>query len=231
MKESLARWQANFYTGLAIVLPAVISIAVVKWLFGTVAHVTDLLLFFLPEPWTHDAAGRTNWWWSATALVLAVVLISLLGRLARYLLFRKLIQLLDLALLRVPLLNKVYGAIKQVNEAFTTSSRSSFKQVVLVEFPRAGIYSLGFVTSEHLNEIQHRTAPHTVSVFIPTTPNPTSGYLIFVPEDQLTKLEMPVADAIKLIISLGAVSPMYPVKHDAKSAPGIAALPTATAAG
>ena len=211
MKEALARWQANFYTGLAIVLPAVISIALVKWLFGTVSNVTDPLLFFLPARWTHDPNGVTRWWWSLTALVLAIVLISLIGRLARYLLFKKVLQLVDLLLLRVPLLNKIYGAIKQVNEAFTTSNKSSFKQVVLVEFPKQGIYSVGFITGEQHGEAQQKTQQHVVSVFIPTTPNPTSGYLVLMPEDQLIKLEMSVADGIKFIISLGAVSPPYPL--------------------
>src|SRR5262249_46373422 len=162
---TLARWQANFYTGLAIVLPAVISIAVVKWLFGTVSNITDPLLFFLPPRWTHDPAGATYWWWSFTALVFAIILISLVGLLARYLLFKKLLQLVDLALLRVPLLNKIYGALKQVNEAFTTSNKSSFKQVVLLEFPKQGLYSMGFVTGEQHREAQHKTKQRVVSVF------------------------------------------------------------------
>jgi uncharacterized membrane protein len=214
VKDTLARWRANFYTGLAIVLPAVISIALVKWLFGTVSNLTDPLLFFLPAQWTHDANGTTRWWWSCTALVLAIILIGLIGRLARYLLFKKILQLVDLALLRVPLLNKIYGAIKQVNEAFTTSNKSSFKQVVLIEFPKQGIYSVGFVTGERHGEVQQKTGQHMVSVFIPTTPNPTSGYLVLVPEKQLTQLEMSVADGIKFIISLGAVSPPYALNRE-----------------
>lgn len=212
MKKSLAaRMRANFVAGLAIVLPAVISIAVVVWLFGTVANITDALLFFLPREWTHksDGLGPMHWYWSVAALGVAAALISLIGGLARYYLGRKLIELVDLVLLRVPLLNKIYGTIKQVNEAFSPSSRSSFKQVVLVEFPRAGQYSLGFVTGEQTQEVQAKTKDKIVSVFVPTTPNPTSGFLVLVPENELTRLDMPVADGIKFIISLGSVSPEF----------------------
>src|SRR5881396_891351 len=193
-KNPFARWRANFFTGLAIVLPAVVSIAVVVWLFGTVSNVTDTLLIFLPRDWTHKdhGAGPMHWYWSLCALLLAVLLIGLVGGLARYYFGKKLIELVDLALLRVPLLNKIYGAIKQVNEAFTTSNKSSFQQVVLLELPKQGIYSVGFVTGEQHGEAQQKTGQHVVSVFIPTTPNPTSGYLVLVPADQLTKLEMSV---------------------------------------
>src|ERR1043166_2531953 len=132
-KRVYLRWRANFFTGLAIVLPAVISIAVVVWLFGTVSNITDTLLIFLPKPWTHkdNGAGAMNWYWSLFALLLAVLLVGLVGSLARYYFGKKLIELVDLALLHVPLLNKIYSTIKQVNAAFSPSSKSSFRQVVL----------------------------------------------------------------------------------------------------
>jgi uncharacterized membrane protein len=210
-RHHFARWRANFVTGLAIVLPAVISIAVVVWLFGTVANITDTLLIFLPKEWTHrdQGAGPMHWYWSLCALLLAVLLIGLVGGLARYYFGKKLIELVDLALLRVPLLNKIYGAIKQVNEAFSPSNKSSFKHVVLVEFPRPGSYSVGFLTGEDHKEVQQKTREHVLSVFVPTTPNPTSGFLVLVPETEVTKLDMSVADGIKFIISLGAIAPDF----------------------
>lgn len=210
-KTLLARWRANFLTGLAVLLPGVISIAVIIWLFGTVANITDLLLFFVPRSITHhgDGAGPMFWYWSAMAFLLALLLISMVGLAARYYLGKKLIELVDNVLLRVPLLNKIYGAIKQVNEAFTTGKKSAFKTVVLVEFPREGMYSIGFITSEQHAEVQARTKEKVVCVFVPTTPNPTSGFLVLVPEDKLSKLDMSVADGIKYIISLGSISPEY----------------------
>src|SRR5436309_121910 len=210
-KKNFLRWRANFFTGLAIVLPAVISIGVVVWLFGTVSNITDTLLLFVPKEWTHKdhGAGPMHWYWSLCALLLAIVLIELVGSLARYYFWKRLIELIDLALLRVPLLNKIYGTIKQVNEAFSPSSKSSFKQVVLLEFPRAGQYSVGFITAEEHKEVQQKTKEHVISVFVPTTPNPTSGFLVLVPEKEVTRLDMTVADGIKFIISLGAIAPEF----------------------
>ena len=119
MKRLFARWQANFLAGLAIVLPGVISVAVLLWLFGTVANITDSLLFFLPREVTHKNGGEGTmyWYWSLAALVLACVLIGIVGLLARNYFGKKMIQLVDRLLLRVPLLNKIYGATKQVNDA------------------------------------------------------------------------------------------------------------------
>ncbi len=208
-RYDFARWRGNFFTGLAIVLPAVISIAVVVWLFGTVSNITDTLLIFLPKKLTHKEEGPMHWYWSLCALLLAVLLIGLVGSLARYYFGKKLIELVDLALLRVPLLNKIYSTIKQVNAAFSPSSKSSFRQVVLIQFPRPGQYSVGFVTGEDQKEVQQKTKEHVFSVFVPTTPNPTSGFLVLVPENEITKLDMSVADGIKFIISLGAIAPEF----------------------
>ena len=211
IKTPLTHWKANFFTGLAVVLPALLSIGVVVWLFGTVSNFTDALLFFLPKDWTHERGGEGPmlWHWSLLALVLTIGLITLIGRFARHYLGKKLIQLADEVLLRVPLLNKIYGALKQINEAFTSSKTSSFKQVVLVEFPRAGVYSVGFITGSQHGEVQDKTREKVVGVFVPTTPNPTTGFIVLVPEKDVTKLDMSVADGIKFIMSLGSVAPDY----------------------
>jgi uncharacterized membrane protein len=209
--QFVGHWRGNFLTGLAVLLPTVITLAIIKWLFGTIASLTDLLLFFLPTRLTHADAGKgpMYWYWSLAALALAVVLVSAVGLLTRYYIGKRLIEWLDTAMLRLPLLNKIYSMIKQVNEAFSSGKKTSFKTVVLVEFPRPGIYSIGFLTSEKHDEIQMKTNEKVVCVFIPTTPNPTSGFLVLIPEEQVTKLEMSVADGIKYIISLGSVSPDY----------------------
>jgi uncharacterized membrane protein len=213
-KSFFARWRASFLTGLAITLPAIISLAAVKWLFGTVSSFTDALLFFLeyllnPKAvYENGQSGPMFWYWSLLALLLAVALICGVGLLARYYIGKRLIEWLDGLMMQVPLLNKFYGAIKQVNEAFA-GNKNSFKTVVLVEFPREGMYSVGFLTSEQRTEVQQKTKEKVVAVFIPTTPNPTSGFLVLVPEDQVTKLDMSVADGIKYIVSLGSISPEF----------------------
>jgi len=222
-KTLFARWQANFWAGLAIVLPAVISIAVLIWLFGTVANITDTLLLFLPRRLTHQIGGEgpMYWYWSLVALILAVLLIGIVGLLARNYFGKRIIEWVDSGLLRVPLLNKIYGAIKQVNDAFSTGNKTAFRTVVLVEFPRAGVYSIGFLTSEQHDAVQVLMKDRVVSVFVPTTPNPTSGFLMFVPEDQVIKLEMSVADGIKYLVSLGAIMPEF----TAGARPGLKAPP------
>ncbi len=209
MKQTLLRWRANFLTGLAVVLPAVISIAIFRWLFGTVSNVTDTLLFFLPHAWTHGPDGLVFWYWSLTALIVGILIVIVLGRAARNYLGRKMIKFMDQVMFQVPLLNKIYGTVKQVNEAFSTGKKSSFKQVVLFEYPRAGLYSVGFVTSDEHPEAAARLNRKLLGVFVPTTPNPTSGFLIVVPEEEVIKLDMSVADGIKYIISLGAITPAY----------------------
>jgi uncharacterized membrane protein len=203
----LARWQANFWAGLAIVLPGVISIAVLLWLFKNVAAITDTLLIFLPKKLTYNGQGQLYWYWSLVALALAVFLIGVIGLLARNYFGKRIIEWVDSGLLRVPLLNKVYGTMKQVNDAFSTGNRSSFRTVVLVEYPRTGVYSIGFITAEQHGELQSRLPEKVVAVFVPTTPNPTGGFLLLLPEDQVIKLEMSVADGIKYVISLGSIVP------------------------
>jgi uncharacterized membrane protein len=209
MNGAFARWRANFYAGLAIVLPAVVTLAIVKWLFGTVSNITDPLLYFLPKAWTHQPEGPMYWWWSLFALLVAAALISLIGRMARNYIGKKMIQAVDRALLHVPILNKIYAAIKQVNEAFTSNNKTSFKQVVLVEFPGPGSYAIGFVTGVQPPEVRTKLHEDLISVYVPTTPNPTGGFVLLVPEPQVTRLEMSVAEGIKYILSLGSVAPDY----------------------
>jgi uncharacterized membrane protein len=205
----IIRSRANFFAGLAIVLPAGISLLVVCWLFLNVSSITNWLLFFLPISWTHEKLanglyGGVYWYWSCLTLLLTIALICLVGRYGRNYFGRKTIQWTDHALMRVPLLNKIYGTIKQVNESFSTN-KSSFKHVVMVPFPHANSRALAFVTGE-----QKGLGPEKlISVFVPTTPIPTSGFLLLMPESEITKLDISVADGIKFIISLGAISPDY----------------------
>jgi len=222
-KTLFARWRTSFFAGLAVTLPAIVSVAAVVWLFRTASNFTDTLLFFLKlflakrDIYVNGQSGDMFWYWSVLAFVLAVVLISTVGLLARYYIGKRMIEWLDSAMMRVPLLNKFYGAIKQLNEAFA-GNKHSFKTVVLVEFPGPGNYSVGFITNEAQGEVRKKTGGNFVSVFIPTTPNPTSGFLILVPEEKVTKLDMSVAEGIKYIVSLGSIAPeLAPPKSSSSS--------------
>ena len=207
-KKLLALWRADILAGLAITAPAIISVGVVVWLFGSVTRVTNVLLIFLPASWTHPrlpngALGDAfSWYWSVFAFCLTVFFIGLIGRYGRNYFGRQAIQWTDHTLMRVPLLNKIYGAIKQVNASFS-NNKSSFKQVVLVPFPHGVSRAIGFVTGEQISPENQKL----VTVFVPTTPIPTSGFLLLFPESEITYLDMSVADGIKFIISLGAISP------------------------
>jgi uncharacterized membrane protein len=205
-KSLFARWRSSFLTGLAVILPGVLTLAAVKWLFGTVSSITDFLLFFLPPGVTQDGTGKIHWYWSLIAIAVAAVAITLIGILTRYYIGKRMIDFADRLMLRVPVLNKIYGTIKQVDEAFSSGKKSSFQTVVLVEYPREGIYSVGFITSEQADEVSEKTNKKCVCVFIPTTPIPTGGFLIIVPEEKVIKLDMSVADGFKYIISIGAIS-------------------------
>lgn len=233
-KTLFARWRASFLTGLAVTLPALLTLAAVKWLFGTISSFTDTLLFFLPyvlEPKTVYVNGQSApmfWYWSLLALILAVLLITLTGLLARYYIGKRMIEWLDTVMMNVPLMNKFYGAIKQVNEAFS-GNKNSFKTVVMVEFPRPGMYSVGFLTSEQAPEARQKTGKNVIAVFIPTTPNPTSGFLLLVPEEQVIRLNMSVADGVKYIVSLGSISPGFSLARPISPLPEQAAEPPAAA--
>ena len=211
MKKSLlARWRANFFAGLAVVMPGIISVGALVWIFGTVATFTDTLLFFLSHDVTHQdhGTGKMWWYWSLAAFVLAIILVCLVGLTARNYFGKRMIEWADTIIMHIPLLNKIYGATKQVNDALVTGNKNSFKTVVLIQFPHPGSYSLGFLTSEDA-EIRVNPDQKMVCVFVPTTPNPTAGFLMLVPEDKVTRLKMSVADGLKYIISLGAIAPEY----------------------
>ena len=209
----LGRTRRNFFTGLAVVLPVIISIGVALWLFNQAVAVSDILLFpfrFIPgielsDIWKDGKPGTDlHFGWKVVAILEAVVLTGLLGFLTRYYIGKKLVQLMDYVLLNVPLLGKIYGTVKQVNQAFTSEKKSSFQQVIMVEFPRKGLYSVGFVTAE---QVKTDEGESIISIFVPTTPNPTTGFLLVLPESKVVKLDMSVADGIKYIVSLGAVPP------------------------
>ena len=156
-------------------------------------------------------------YWSVIALAVAILLVGPVGRLARYYLGKKLIQLVDVLFLRVPLLNKIYSALKQINDAFTSNRAATCKQVVLVEFPRAGLYSIGFITGTQNSEVQAKTRQTLVSVFVPTPPL-TSGSIVLVPAAEVAKLDMSGADGVKFTMSLGSFSPTSCMMTEPKNA-------------
>lgn len=204
-------------------MPAVISLAVIRWLFGAVSSITDVLLFFVPKTLTHSQGGTgpVHWYWSLAAVALAATLLTIVGRIASHYFIRRMIALFDAWMLQVPLLRKLYGTIRQVNATASDPTKSAFKQVVMVPYPREGLYTIAFVTSDEHPEVEARLDQDLLGVFVATTPNPATGFLLVVPRDQVVPLDMTVGQGVKYIISVGALVPDYrpPAPPDPRESP------------
>lgn len=142
-------------------------------------------------------------------LVSGVLLILGTGAMASNVLGRRVVQLFDRIMLRIPFARTIYAATKQLSDSLLQQNRGAFREAVLLEWPRDGLYTVGFVTGETRGEAQAKTAERVVNVFVVTTPNPTTGFLCLVPESQIVPLEMSVEDALKLVMSAGIVTPPY----------------------
>ena len=142
-------------------------------------------------------------------ILLTGAIVFITGMLAANVVGRRLLRFWDAILHRIPLVRSIYGGAKSFTEVLLGDTGQSFKQVVLLEYPRKGIYSIAFVTGTSLGEAQVRTGQDVVCVFVPTTPNPTSGFIMLVPRQELIFLDMDVESAVKLVVSLGVVVPRW----------------------
>ncbi len=205
-----ARLRNSLIAGFLVILPATVTIWLLIWLFNkAVKPLTDYITGHLPE----KIKGLFHpILWNIILFFAFLFLIIIIGALARNIIGRKLIGFGEKILSKIPLVSKIYTTIQQISQAFLGRKRHVFQRVVLFEYPRSGIYSLGFVTSERTEgEVQEKTSKKVLSIFICTTPNPTSGFLIIVPEEETIPLEMSVEDGMKMVISGGAVVP--PIKN------------------
>lgn len=142
-------------------------------------------------------------------IIVMVLAIYFVGLFARNFFGRQIVHLADRILGKVPFVRTVYMASKQLLETVALQQKDGFKRVVLIEYPRSGLYVLAFVTSEAKGEVQARTHQDVLNIFVPTTPNPTSGFLIFVPKEDVIPLEMSIEEGIKYVVSGGFVVPPY----------------------
>lgn len=136
-----------------------------------------------------------------------MIVITLIGALTAGILGRYFIHLSERIVEKMPILRSIYGAIKQIFETVLSTQSSAFREVVLFEYPRPGIWAMGFITGITEGEIQDLTEDEVLNVFLPTTPNPTSGFLLFIPKSDLMFLEMSVEDGIKMVVSGGIITP------------------------
>lgn len=138
-------------------------------------------------------------------LLLLLALLLIVGSFARNYIGKKLFTVGDHIVTKIPIINRIYIASRQLSEAFLSEKRETFKRAVLIQYPRRGVYSIGFFTQDTTGPIQETLTEDVVSIFVPTTPVPTSGYLLFVPKKDILDLDMSVEDALKLVISAGSI--------------------------
>lgn len=199
-----ARLRANFFTGLVIAAPISITLYITWWFVSLVDNWIKPLVPAVYHPDTYLPFSVPG-----VGLIFAIAGLTILGALAANLFGRTIVAYGEEVLDRMPVVRNLYKALKQIFETVLSQSSSSFKQVGLIEYPRTGLYALVFVSTETRGEVADKAADGAdkLSVFLPTTPNPTSGFLLFVPVKDVTILDMSVEEAAKLVISAGLVVP------------------------
>ena len=209
-----ARLRNNFLTGLIVIAP----IGLTFWLiWSVIGWIDGWVLPFVPHRYRPDI-----WLLQQFGLDLDIrgigvafflVFTLIVGWAAKGLIGRSILRFAENLVQTMPIVRSVYGGLKQIAETILAQDQSSFEQACLVEYPRRGIWAIGFVSTSAKGELAARAEMPMLSVFLPTTPNPTSGFLLLVPEDDVVILDMSVEDAAKLVISAGLV---YPGEKDAK---------------
>ena len=204
------RLRRRLLTGLFIVMPLVVTIWFLK-IFFTKAHGWI-------SPWLrriiHETTGATaetipalDWIIPLAGFLLTLVGVYLLGLVAAHVLGRRLLTAFDRLMLRIPLIKTIYGSAKQIMDAFRAPSKRAFEEVVLVPYPTKGSYAIGFRTSAVQGPVAAPLATDHSFVFVPTTPNPTSGFLLLVRNDEIVPVDLTIDAAFKVIVSAGLVKP------------------------
>jgi uncharacterized membrane protein len=190
-----------FFAGILVILPLGITLYLITAILKVMDHVVDII----PAPFHPETYLRVRV--PGLGLVLSFIFVVLTGMLVKNYIGRRVVDFGEYLLSTIPLVRPIYGAMKQITQAMFGETQSAFKQAVLVEFPREGLYSLAFVTGVAAEEIEDKKAAKLISVFVPTTPNPTSGFYLMVPPEKTVPLDMSVQDAFKLLISVGIAAP------------------------
>ncbi|MDP8256982.1 MAG: DUF502 domain-containing protein [Candidatus Alcyoniella australis] len=201
VKEILKRY---LLTGIVVTVPLVVSIWVLWLVIGFVDRTTDRLLSLLPDPFGPEHWVHFNF--PGLGVIITLLLLILIGALARNLIGRRAMSLTEYIIERIPLMRSVYSAIKQLLTTLFVANTGNFKRVALIEYPRPGIWTLAFVTNDNVGVLKSVLPEPCSSVFVPTTPNPTSGYYVIVPKRELINIEVSVEQAFKMLISAGIIA-------------------------
>ena len=199
----MKRLQRYLVAGILVWVPLAVTFALVY----LAVDITDNTLLLIPEQYRPDSL--LGFHIPGLGVILALIVLLVTGVLAANFVGRALVGSWESLLERIPFVRAVYSAAKKFSEIVFSDSSESFKKVLLIEYPRKGLFSLAFQTATDLGEVQARTGEDVVCCFVPTTPNPTSGLIIIVPKKDVTELDMEIDEALKMIISLGVVVPTW----------------------
>jgi uncharacterized membrane protein len=206
-----AGMRANFLTGLIVVTPIVLTLYL-TWAFIT--FVDAKVVPLIPAPYNPRTYIETDIF--GFGLVIFLIFTTIVGYFAKRVFGKQLIRLGESIVSRMPVVRSIYKALKQIAETVLSQTKSSFRQACLVEYPRKGIWAIAFIATDTKGEIKDKQGgEEMVSVFLPTTPNPTSGFLLFVPKKDVILLDMSIEEAAKLVISAGLVVPPTKAEREA----------------
>lgn len=190
-----------FITGSLVLVPLFITI----WVVSTLIHTMDQSLLLLPEAWQPKKLFGFNILGLGALLTLVIIFVT--GLVATNIFGQQLIALWESMLARVPFVKTIYSSVKQVSDTLFSDSGNAFRKAVLVQYPREGCWTIAFITGTPSKDVSKHLHGEHISIYVPTTPNPTSGFFLIVPKSDMIELEMSVDEALKYIISMGTVAP------------------------
>ena len=203
----VTRLRNYFLTGIIVTAPISITIYL-SWLF--IDYVDSQVKPFIPAAYNPDT--YLPFGLPGLGLVIMIIALTLIGALAAGLVGRTLVKMGERVLARMPVVRSIYSALKQIFETVLAQKSKAFREVVLIEFPRKGIWAIGFATGSTKGEVRGVINHEVVNIFMPTAPNPTSGYLLFLPRQDVVFLDMTVEQGLKMVISGGVVTPPDPAR-------------------
>jgi len=200
VRSHFKRW---FFTGLILLIPILVTV----YLFMAVVRHMDGILHLIPAAYQPDHI--LSFHIPGLGVLLTLLIVLLTGMIGASFIGRWFVRMGEKIVERIPLVRSVYSALKNVLETILQDNEDAFRRVVLIEYPRPGLFVLAFVAGVDKGEIQHATGEQVIAVFVPTTPNPTSGFLLYVPEKDTIPLDMSVEEGMKCVISAGVISPEW----------------------
>ncbi|CAM2191493.1 DUF502 domain-containing protein [Paraburkholderia sp. A1RI_3L] len=204
MTTKKATLKSVFLTGLLVLVPLAITLWVLNLIIGTM----DQTLLLLPTAWQPERLFGFHLPGLGALLTLAFVFV--VGLLTQNLVGQKLVEAWNAVVRRIPVVGPIYTSVKQVSDTLLSSSGNAFRKALLIEYPRKGSYTIAFLTGIPGGDVVNHLKEECVSVYVPTTPNPTSGFFLMIPRSEVVELDMTVDAALKYIVSMGVVAPSAP---------------------